>query len=65
MNQSRNKQLQDYHREVAALKSASRAHDDALIKAGRGHEVLADRLRLLGISKGSRSRIKEVNGVRL
>lgn len=65
MNQDRKKQIESYHQQVASLKAAFRAEDDALIKAGRGQEVVADRLRLLGISKGTRSRIKEVNGVRL
>lgn len=65
MNQDRKKQIERYHHEVASIKAAFRAEDDALIKAGRGHEVMADRLRLLGITKGTRSRIKEVNGVRL
>lgn len=65
MNQDRKKQIESYHREVASIKAAFRAEDDALIKAGRGGEVVADRLRLLGITKGSRLRLKEVNGVRL
>lgn len=51
--------------EAAALKVAFRRQDEALNRAGRGSEILADRMRFLGITKQSKSRLVEVDGIKL
>lgn len=51
--------------EAAALKVAFRQQDEALNRAGRGSEILADRLRFLGITKHSKSRLVEVDGIKI
>ena len=52
-------------REAAALKAQFRREDDALYRQGRGAEVLADRMKNLGLSGAGKTELVTVNGVRI
>ncbi len=57
--------LTEAAREAAALKAQFRREDDELIRQGRGAEVIADRMKNLGISSSGKTRLLSVNGVRI
>ena len=52
-------------REAAALKAQFRLEDEALIRQGRGAEVIADRRKNLGLSEAGKAELVTVNGVRI
>lgn len=57
--------LTEAAREATALKAQFRREDGELCRQGRGAEVLADRMKNLGITDSSRARLLTVNGVRI
>ena len=57
--------LNEAAREAAALKAQFRREDDELIRQGRGAEVIADRMKTLGVSTSGRTRLLTVNGSRI
>lgn len=52
-------------REAVALKAQFRREDEELCRQGRGAEVVADRIKNLGISGSGETRLLTVNGVRI
>jgi len=52
-------------REATALKAQFRREDAVLYRQGRGNEVLADRMRNLGITASAKTVLLTVNGVRI
>ena len=52
-------------REAVALKAQFRREDEELCRQGRGAEVVADRMKNLGISGSGETRLLTVNGVRI
>lgn len=52
-------------REAAALKAQFRREDDEQYRQGRGAEVLADRMKNLGLSEEGKTELVTVNGVRI
>lgn len=57
--------LTEAAREAAALKAHFRREDEELCRQGRGAEVVADRMKNLGISGSGETRLLTVNGVRI
>jgi hypothetical protein len=52
-------------REAAALKAQFRREDEELVRQGRGAEVIADRMKNLGLSESGKTEVMTVNGVRI
>jgi hypothetical protein len=57
--------LTEAAREAVALKTQFRREDEELCRQGRGAEVVADRMKNLGISGSGETRLLTVNGVRI
>ena len=57
--------LTEAAREAVALKTQFRREDEELCRQGRGAEVVADRMKSLGISGSGETRLLTVNGVRI
>ena len=57
--------LTEAAREAVALKAQFRREDEELCRQGRGGEVVADRMKNLGISGSGETRLLTVNGVRI
>lgn len=57
--------ISDAAREATALKAQFRRDDEELYRQGRGAEVLADRMKNLGVTEPGRTRLLTVNGVRI
>jgi hypothetical protein len=57
--------MSDAAREATALKAQFRRDDEELYRQGRGAEVLADRMKNLGVTETGRTRLLTVNGVRI
>ncbi len=57
--------LTEAAREAAALKAQFRREDEELYRQGRGAEVLADRMKNLGMTESGRAEVLTVNGVRI
>jgi|GEM_PF-2012901 len=57
--------MSDAAREATALKAQFRRDDEELYRQGRGAEVLADRMKNLGMGETGRTRLITVNGVRI
>ncbi len=55
--------LTEAAREAAALKAQFRREDEELCRQGRGAEVIADRMKNLGLTGSGRTRLLTVNGV--
>jgi hypothetical protein len=55
----------DAAREASALKAQFRREDEELYRQGRGAEVLADRMKNLGMSVTKKTRLLTVNGTRI
>jgi hypothetical protein len=55
--------MTDAAREATTLKAQFRRDDDELCRQGRGAEVLADRMKNLGVTGTGRTRLLTVNGV--
>ncbi|MBI5693758.1 MAG: hypothetical protein HZC55_27100 [Verrucomicrobia bacterium] len=55
----------DAAREASALKAQFRREDEELYRQGRGAEVLADRMKNLGMSASKKTRLLTVNGTRI
>ena len=51
--------------EATALKVQFRPDDEELYRQGRGAEVLADRMKNLGVTGASRTRLLTINGVKI
>jgi hypothetical protein len=57
--------LTEAARDAVALKTQFRREDEELCRQGRGAEVIADRMKSLGISGSGGTRLLTVNGVRI
>ena len=57
--------VSDAAREATALKAQFRRDDEELYRQGRGAEVLADRMKNLGMTETGRTRLLTVNGARI
>ena len=57
--------LTEAAREAVALKTQFRREDEELYRQERGAEVVADRMKSLGISGSGETRLLTVNGVRI
>lgn len=57
--------MTDAAREATALKAQFRRDDEELYRQGRGAEVLADRMKNLGMTESGRAEVLTVNGVRI
>ncbi len=57
--------MNDAAREATALKAQFRRDDEELYRQGRGAEVLADRMKNLGVTGAGKTRLLTINGVKI
>jgi hypothetical protein len=57
--------MTDAAREATALKAQFRRDDEELYRQGRGAEVLADRMKNLGVTGAGRTRLLTINVVKI